>query len=66
MPHRITMEYLLLSCMPGRITWTFLAFTKSRLHAILLVMSSQTDSGPMNKHQNAGPTDRQNLAVRLT
>ena len=29
------------------------------------VMSGKFDGGPINKHQNTGPTERQNLAVRL-
>ena len=29
------------------------------------VMSGKTGSSPINKHQNTGPTDRLNLAVRL-
>ena len=28
-------------------------------------MSGKTDCGPINKQRNTGPTDRQNLAVRL-
>ena len=28
-------------------------------------MSVKFDGGPINKHQNTGPTERQNLAVRL-
>ena len=32
----------------------------------LPVMSGKFDGGWINKHQNTGPTDRQNLAIRLT